>query len=80
LSVDRIGPLARRVADAALLLSVLEEADSDGSSVQERGREGSLAIDTDQDLSAMRFGVFKALAGGHEAVNPAFDQSIRRLR
>jgi amidase len=80
LSVDRIGPLARRVADAALLLSVLEEADSDGSSAQERGPKGSLAIGTDQDLSAMRFGVFKALTGGHEAVNQAFDQSIRRLR
>ncbi|MGZ5309185.1 MAG: amidase family protein, partial [Solirubrobacterales bacterium] len=65
-SLDQCGPLTRDVADAALLLKVLEGADPcDSTSV---GVKGGIELPEREDLKGLRFGVPKELAS--EGIEP----------
>ncbi|MGZ5420513.1 MAG: Asp-tRNA(Asn)/Glu-tRNA(Gln) amidotransferase subunit GatA [Solirubrobacterales bacterium] len=65
-SLDQCGPLTRDVADAALLLKVLEGADPcDSTSV---GVKGGIELPVREDLKGLRFGIPKELAS--EGIEP----------
>ncbi|MEA1052075.1 amidase [Lamprobacter modestohalophilus] len=85
LSLDAIGPLARSVDDAALVLAVLAGKDPEGTlshpvnlANTNSGAEPEAEAGSDK-LKGMRFGVFDALAGGNREVDQAFDQALRWL-
>jgi amidase len=85
LSLDAIGPLARSVDDAALVLAVLAGDDPEAAlsprltpASADFGAESEAEANRDK-LKGMRFGVFDALAGGNRSVDEAFDQALRWL-
>jgi aspartyl-tRNA(Asn)/glutamyl-tRNA(Gln) amidotransferase subunit A len=78
-SLDQCGPLTRTVADAALLLGILQGRDPlDSTSV---GIEGGVALPEREDLAGLRFGVPGELA--RDAVDPGvrevFEATLRRI-
>jgi aspartyl-tRNA(Asn)/glutamyl-tRNA(Gln) amidotransferase subunit A len=78
-SLDQCGPLTRTVADAALLLGILQGRDPlDSTSI---GIEGGVELPEREDLSGLRFGVPADLAG--EGVEPGvrevFEATLRRI-
>lgn len=75
-SLDQAGPLTRNVADAALLLSVMQGRDpADSTST---GIEGGIEIEQRQDLRGLRFGLPRGiLADGVEAgVKHRFEATV----
>jgi aspartyl-tRNA(Asn)/glutamyl-tRNA(Gln) amidotransferase subunit A len=78
-SLDQCGPLTRDVADAALLLGVLQGRDPcDSTSV---GIEGGVVAPSREDLRGLRFAVPAELA--HDAieagVRAVFEQTLARI-
>ena len=80
-SLDQCGPLTRTVADAALLLEVMQGSDPrDSTSV---GLDSPVSLPTSTDLSGLRFGVPTELVGDDVGIEPGvrqvFDQTLARI-
>ena len=80
---DTAGPMARTVADAAALLSVI--AGEDGRDVATSGGAGQRVADYTsfldaKALSGARIGVARNMSGFHPQVDAAFEQAIVALR
>jgi amidase len=86
LSLDMIGPTARSVADAALVLGILTDAASDGSAEQVDPKSyadaAKVVSEGDLDghaLDGMRIGIFASLRGGNAGVDGAFRDAVADL-
>ena len=78
-SLDQCGPLTRTVADAALLLAILQGRDPcDSTSV---GLDGGVALPDREDLSGLRFGVPAELARDavDAGVREVFERTLARI-
>lgn len=80
-SLDQCGPLTRTVADAALLLEVMQGQDQrDSTSV---GLEAPIELPSSTDLDGVRFGVPAELVGGdvgiEAGVREVFEQTLSRI-
>ncbi|HEU5254200.1 MAG TPA: Asp-tRNA(Asn)/Glu-tRNA(Gln) amidotransferase subunit GatA [Solirubrobacterales bacterium] len=78
-SLDQCGPLTRTVADAALLLGILQGRDPcDSTSV---GLEGAVSLPDREDLSGLRFGVPVELGRDEfdSGVRAVFEQTLRKI-
>jgi aspartyl-tRNA(Asn)/glutamyl-tRNA(Gln) amidotransferase subunit A len=75
-SLDQCGPLTRTVADAALLLGVMQGRDPhDSTSV---GIEGGIERPTRADLTGLRFGVARDFSHHAEGVEPGVAEVFER--
>lgn len=87
LSLDAVGPLARSVDDAALVLALMtgkdpEDANARSLRSDSTGTDNGTGTDTDTDKqqpSGLRLGAFEALAGGNRSVDQAFERALQRL-
>lgn len=86
LSLDMIGPMARSVADAALVLGILSEAAADGSadrvdpkSYADAAKVAAEEVLDGQVLEGLRIGVFAGLRGGNAGVDRAFRDAVAHL-
>lgn len=80
---DTAGPMARSVADAAALLTVLAGYDPDDPAtapLRERKPEDYTAYLDPRALKGARLGVVRKLGGFHEEVDAAFEQALAVLR
>ncbi len=80
-SQDTAGPMARTVADAAMLLDVLAGSDPGDPATAEadQRRPASYAADLDEHgLEGARIGVGRTLAGYHEGVARIFEEATQR--
>jgi aspartyl-tRNA(Asn)/glutamyl-tRNA(Gln) amidotransferase subunit A len=80
-SLDQCGPLTRTVADAALLLRVMQGRDPrDSTSV---GIDGELGLPSAESLDGRRFGVARDFSHHAEGVEPGvadvFERSLRAI-
>jgi len=78
-SFDQVGPITKKVKDAALLMQFLVGKDPcDSTSVDHPDK---IDLPIDRDLSGVRIGVVKELAGeGNDpAVKAVFDQAVKAL-
>src|SRR6201999_241381 len=78
-SLDQCGPFTRTVADAALLLAILQGADPcDSTSV---GLESAPKLPDREDLTGLRFGVPGGMEGGsiESGVGEVFKETLRRI-
>jgi amidase len=80
---DTAGPMARTVADAAVLLSVLVGEDPRDAATSSRPASSATdyvaALDR-RALSGARIGVARNMAGFHPGVDAVFEQAIAALR
>ena len=74
-SLDQVGPLARDVRDAALLLSVIAGFDRRDATSAERPRE-TFEEAVSGDVKGLRVGVMRGLTGNAPAVDAAFAQAL----
>jgi len=81
-SQDTAGPMARTVADAAVLLDALVGADpADAATAERPASTGDFASALDRGaLAGARIGVARNMAGFHPRVDAAFDDAIAALR
>ncbi len=71
-SQDTAGPMARSVADAALVLNAIAEPD-------QRGSEDYTATLDDDGLKGARLGVARGLTDSHEGLDGILDESLAAL-
>ncbi len=75
-SLDQCGPLTRTVADAALLLEVMQGQDErDSTSV---GLEAPVALPSRESLEGLRFGVPAELVGGEVGIEAGVREVFER--
>jgi amidase len=82
-SQDTAGPMARSVADAAALLTVLAGYDPDDPAtlpLRDRPPADYTQFLDANSLKGVRIGVMRHYAGFHEKVDAAFDQALETLR
>ena len=82
-SLDQIGPIARSVADAALLLNVIAGHDQvDSTSVSEdQAPTGDYMAQLDQPVEGLRIGTFPAFnAGADAAIQEALGRAVDAYR
>jgi amidase len=82
-SQDTAGPMARTVADAAILLGALTAADASDGATRSAGRRVELDYTkflNKRALAKARIGVPRDLAGFHPAVDRALDEAIAALK
>ena len=82
-SQDTAGPMARTVADAALLLGALAGVDpSDPATVdaQAKGRADYTPFLDPKGLSGKRLGVVRKLFGFHDALDRLMDDAIKEMK
>ena len=82
-SQDTAGPMARTVADAALLLSALagvDAADPAGAGGGREGRGGLHDVLRADALKGKRFGVLRQAMGYHPDVDAAMEKAIAALK
>jgi amidase len=82
-SQDTAGPMARTVADAAALLTVLAGYDPDDPAtlpLRERPPPDYTGFLDANSLQGVRIGVMRHFAGFHEKVDAAFEQALTTLR
>lgn len=79
-SQDTAGPMARSVADAAALLSVIAGPDpADAATAEARAQDFTRYLDP-AALRGKRIGIARNHAGFHEAVDAAFETALSALR
>lgn len=82
-SQDTAGPMARTVADAAALLTVIAGTDPEDPATAEADRRKAADYTSFLDPDALkgaRIGVIRNHAGFHEAVDAVFEASLTALR
>jgi amidase len=82
-SQDTAGPMARTVADAATLLTVLAGYDPDDpatAALKERPPPDYTQFLDRKSLSGVRVGVLRQYAGFHEEVDAVFERALAALR
>jgi len=82
-SQDTAGPMARTVADAAALLTVLAGYDPDDPAtlpLRDRPPADYTRFLDANSLKGVRIGVMRHYAGFHEKVDAAFEQALETLR
>ena len=80
-SQDTVGPMARTVADAAALLSVLAGVDErDPATVDARVEPDYTAFVDPDGLRGARIGAARNLAGFHDRVDELFDEALDAMR
>jgi len=79
---DTVGPMARSVADAALLLSVIAGSDPDDPMTvdSDRHRTDYVAALDAGALAGKRLGVMRAWMGYHPALDAVFEQRLEDLQ
>jgi amidase len=80
---DTAGPMARSVADAAVLLTVLAGYDPDDPAtapLKDRKPEDYTASLNPKALKGARIGVVRKLGGFHEEVDALFEQALAALK
>jgi len=80
---DTAGPMARTVADAALLLGALagaDPADPRTSAAAGKARESYLPFLDPAGLRGARIGAVREYAGYHEGVDAVFDEALDAMR
>jgi aspartyl-tRNA(Asn)/glutamyl-tRNA(Gln) amidotransferase subunit A len=80
-SLDHVGPLARTVEDAALLLSVLAGPDANDATTLDRPQLPERLVDADGDVDGLRVGVLrgKPFEPFEPAVGLALDRALATL-
>jgi amidase len=80
-SQDTAGPMARTVADAAALLSVLAGTDArDAATRDARGQPDYTRFLTRDGLRGARIGVARGYVSSHDGVQAVFDEAITRMK
>jgi amidase len=82
-SQDTAGPMARTVADAAVLLGALaglDPADSATAEAQSKGRSDYTPFLDPKGLGGKRLGVVRKLFGFHDAVDRLMEDAIKEMK
>ncbi|MEL6686642.1 MAG: amidase [Pseudomonadota bacterium] len=77
---DTVGPMAKTVQDAALMLSVMAATDEgDPATVEADARRTDYVSALEPDLSGLRIGVFRWAEGNNPFVSAAFNEALSVL-
>ncbi len=82
-SQDTAGPMARTVADAALLLGALagvDPSDPATANAQSKGRADYTPFLDPKGLGGKRLGVVRKLFGSHDALDRLMDDAIKEMK
>ncbi|MBH67311.1 MAG: amidase [Rhodospirillaceae bacterium] len=82
-SQDTAGPMARTVADAAIILAAIAGPDRNDIATAAQGSErngGNLSLMSKNALKGQRIGVVRNFAGFHEGVDAQFENALALIR